>query len=82
MNAVFSLSTVSKNVRNDDYGNYNIKMTYALFSLSVLQAKKIFNYIILETDDGGYDLLINKLKLPFDEVNLSLNNIDPIYKDL
>ena len=44
MNAVFSLSTISKDARqNLLYGNASLKITYILFTLSVLQAKKYFN---------------------------------------
>ena len=82
MNAVFSLSTISKDARqNLLYGNASLKITYILFTLSVLQAKKYFNKVILETDDDGYDLLINKLKLPFDEINLTLNSLDKEFSE-
>lgn len=49
--------------------------------ISVAESKKKFKEVVLVTDDLGFDLLVKQLGLPFDEVSVSLNKIDPKYKD-
>lgn len=43
--------------------------------LSFRLASQLFETTALVTDDQGYELLIERLRLPFDEVTLSLNEI-------
>jgi hypothetical protein len=44
--------------------------------LSVREARKHFTRSALCTDDGGADLLINRLQLPFDHVSTTLNVLE------
>jgi hypothetical protein len=45
------------------------------WALSCLQLKQYYRYVELYTNNAGYEVLINKLKLPYDEVHLVLNDI-------
>lgn len=47
---------------------------FMCWALSCLNAKKIYGRIELYTDTLGYELLINKFKLPYDEVHLVFDN--------
>lgn len=44
--------------------------------LSCLNAKKLYGNIELYTDQAGYELLINKLNLPYDKVHIVFDNED------
>lgn len=81
MNAVFSFW--SKPYLKTGKVHSDIDNPVFIFSwiYSVNLAKKIFPKVILYTDDFGFQFLCKKLNLKFDEVNLSLNDLDaiPIY---
>src|SRR5437867_638827 len=44
-------------------------------AFSCLTLKKYNGSITLYTDDAGYDIFINQLKLPYDDVHLTLNEL-------
>lgn len=46
---------------------------YMCWALSCLNAKKYYGNIELYTDEGGYELLINQMKLPYDKVHIVFN---------
>ncbi|MFH0733243.1 MAG: DUF6734 family protein [bacterium] len=80
MNALFSFYSVP--FEENDKLNINYASFFYSWVLSVNLAKKHFEKVILVTDTGGNDLLINKMNLPFDEVNLALNNLPVLNKNL
>ncbi len=53
--------------------NDHIANNYACWCLSVATAKQHYSSLTLFTDKLGYDILINKLKLPFDNVEVVLD---------
>lgn len=55
-----------------------LSVKHALLSscFSCLRAQRHHSRIELHTDDAGFDLLINKLQLPYDTVVLSLNVLE------
>lgn len=64
-------------VGNDNKSGYNnLKDLCACTALSVENTLKHFGNAELITNDFGYDLLINKAKIPFTSVNLELNKFD------
>lgn len=52
------------------------KYNYFSWALSALQFKKYYNEIELVTDKAGYDLLINKLELPYTSVKVVLDDMN------
>ncbi|ASU33380.1 DUF6734 family protein [Mucilaginibacter xinganensis] len=46
------------------------------WALSCLQLKQYYPQVELYTNSAGYDVLINRLKLPYDAVHLVLNDLD------
>lgn len=58
------------------------KYNYFSWALSVLQLKKYYNNIELVTDKAGYDLLINKLELPYDSVKTVLDELNVYPEEL
>ncbi len=50
--------------------------------LSCHQLKKFYPNIELVTDEEGYELLINKLELPYSNVRVELNQLDDYHSDL
>lgn len=52
------------------------------WTLSCLQLKKFYKEVILYTDQAGCDLLIEKLKLPYDKVYVELDALNTYHKDL
>ena len=45
------------------------------WALSCLQLKKLYGHVNLYTNDNGAEILINRLKLPYDYVDLRLNHV-------
>jgi len=58
------------------------KYNYMSWALSCLQFKKYYRQVELVTDRQGYDLLINKLELPYTKVDLALDRMDDYHPDL
>jgi hypothetical protein len=46
------------------------------WALSCLQLKRYYNHVELYTNDLGNEILINRLKLPYDKVNIVLSNLE------
>ncbi|WP_430409659.1 DUF6734 family protein [Kordia sp.] len=55
---------------------------YMSWALSCLTFKEIYKDITLVTDDFGYDLLINKLKLPYTNIEVVLDELNHYPKEL
>lgn len=58
------------------------RYNYFSWAFSVLQFKKYYNEVELVTDQAGYDLLIDKMKLPYTNVRVVLDRLDGYHKDL
>ncbi|MGB8194440.1 MAG: DUF6734 family protein [Chitinophagaceae bacterium] len=58
------------------------KYNYFSWTLSSLQFRKYYDQVELVTDQEGYDLLINKLELPYSNVEVVLDNLNHYHEDL
>jgi len=58
------------------------KYNYYSWALSALQFKKYYDRVELVTDKDGYDLLINKLELPYTDVKVVLDDLNHYHQDL
>lgn len=58
------------------------KFNFMSWSLSCLQFVKFYDKVELITDRDGYELLINKLKLPYTSIKVELDNINHYHPDL
>ncbi|MGN6601366.1 MAG: DUF6734 family protein [Ginsengibacter sp.] len=65
-----------------DGGWQNRSYNYMSWALSCLQLKKIYGKVELVTDAVGYDLLINKLKLPYTSISVALDQLNDYHHDL
>lgn len=63
-------------------GWQNRRYNYMSWALSCLQLKKIYGNVELITDAMGYDLLINKLQLPYTSVTVILDKLNKYHPDL
>jgi hypothetical protein len=71
-----NLSTINK------YGWPDKKYNYFSWALSALQFRKYYDNVELVTDKAGYDLLINRLELPYTSVKVILDDLDSYHKEL
>ncbi len=74
MNAVWSFWS-KPYLEASGNGWYSDKQYYLSWILSLQQAQKFFLKTLLVTDDYGAELLVEGLKLEFDEVSTSLNEL-------
>jgi hypothetical protein len=58
------------------------KYNYYSWALSALQFKKFYEKVELVTDKDGYDLLINRMKLPYTDVKVVLDDLNDYHPDL
>ncbi|WP_286761488.1 DUF6734 family protein [Salegentibacter sp. UBA1130] len=58
------------------------RFNYMSWALSCLQFKKFYSKVELVTDQAGYDLLINKLDLPYTHVDVCLDRLNIYHSDL
>jgi len=58
------------------------RYNYFSWALSALQFKKYYNEVELVTDEAGYELLIDKMKLPYTSVQVALDRLNGYDKDL
>ncbi|WP_343587130.1 DUF6734 family protein [Flavobacterium sp.] len=61
---------------NEKYGWYNSEFHWMGWILSVNQLIKYYDKVELYTDNYGYEILINQLKLPYTKVHVVLNELD------
>lgn len=59
-------------------GWLNVKFNLMSWALSSISIAKFYSNIELNADDIGYDILINRLKLPYTSIVMSQNNFDSI----
>ncbi|MGF6849009.1 hypothetical protein QFZ51_004244 [Chitinophaga sp. W3I9] len=58
------------------------KYNYYSWMLSALQFRKFYDEVELVTDKAGYDLLIDKLGLPYTSVKVVLDDLNGYHEDL
>lgn len=58
------------------------KYNYFSWALSCLQFRKFYDEIELVTDEMGYDLLIDKIGLPYTSVRVELDRLNKYHPDL
>jgi hypothetical protein len=58
------------------------KYNYFSWALSVLQFKKYYPDVELVTDKAGYELLVDKLELPYSSVKIVLDDLNCYHPDL
>lgn len=63
-------------------GWLDIKYNYLSWALSCLQLKKFYNEVELVTDEFGFELLVNKLNLPYSNVKVILDDLNEYNPDL
>lgn len=78
--------SIKNNQFNDfdrSFGGWN-EAKYNCFSwaLSCLKFKEFYSNVELYTDKLGYDLLINKLELPYSKVHVVLDDLNHFHHDL
>ncbi len=74
-----------KNVKVHDRNNggwTDKKYNYFSWALSCLQFRKYYEDVELITDETGYEILIEKLKLPYTKVDVCLDKINHYHEDL
>jgi hypothetical protein len=74
------IQTLHFNTENRDPINNSVRFLSPEFhwmswALSCLQLKKLYGHVELYTNDCGAEVLIDRLKLPYDQVDLRLNNV-------
>jgi len=78
-----SNKTAEININDRNIGGWLNKKYYCLsWALSCLQFKKFYNDVELVTDQPGYELLINHLRLPYTNVHVVLDALDSYHPDL
>ncbi|WP_394749646.1 DUF6734 family protein [Spongiimicrobium salis] len=58
------------------------KHNYMSWTLSCLQLRKFYNEVELVTDEAGYNLLIEQLKLPYTQVKVKLDDLNGYHNNL
>lgn len=74
-----------KNVKLHDRNNggwTDKKYNYFSWTLSCLQFREFYDQVELVTDEIGYNILIEKLKLPYTKVDVCLDKINHYHEDL
>ncbi len=78
-----SLKKANLNISDRNKGGWiDKKYNYMSWALSCLQFKKYYDKVELVTDTLGYDLLINKLGLPYTKVDVCLDVLNDYHPDL
>jgi hypothetical protein len=67
---------------NNSYGWFEPRYNWTSWILSCHQLVKHYDHVELYTDDFGFEILINKLQLPYTKVHVVLNELDVYPKDL
>ena len=82
MKIVQSFWSGNKDCLKDGYGWSSPIYHYASWILSCNQLRKYYDDVILVTDKAGYDILINKLHLPYSDVIVCLDELSKYNPDL
>ena len=73
MKIIQSFWTGNKNSLTDSYGWLLPIFNYLSWIISCNQLRRYYDDVTLVTDSQGYDVLINKLHLPYTDVIVSLD---------
>ena len=73
MKIIQSFWTGNKNSLTDSYGWLLPIFNYLSWIISCYQLRRYYDDVTLVTDSQGYDVLINKLHLPYTDVIVSLD---------
>ncbi|WP_438425910.1 DUF6734 family protein [Aquimarina macrocephali] len=76
MKIIQSFWTGNKEPLENSYGWLNSKSHYLGWVLSVNQLRLFYDKVELFTDNKGYEILIDKLKLPYTKVHVVLDEIN------
>ena len=71
----------NKDITNK-YGWSDYRFHWLSWMLSCHQLRKFYNCVELYTDEFGYDILINKLKLPYTKVHVVLDTLNEIPSEI
>jgi hypothetical protein len=82
MKIIQSFWSGNQNKIDGNYGWYDSKSHWLGWILSVNQLVKYYDKVELYTDDFGYEILINKLALPYTKVHVVLNELNHYPADL
>ena len=82
MKIIQSFWTGNQNDFTNTHGWCNYKYNWISWILSSHQLVKFHDEVELYTDSFGYDILINKLKLPYTKVHVVLDELNHFHKDL
>ena len=78
-----SLKKENFNISDRNKGGWvDKKYNYMSWALSCLQFKKYYNNVELVTDSIGYELLIEKIGLPYSKVDIELDQLNNYHPDL
>lgn len=78
-----SLKKENFNISDRNKGGWiDKKYNYMSWALSCLQFKKYYKDVELVTDSDGYELLIEKLELPYTNVDVILDKLNSYHPDL
>ena len=82
MKIIQSFWTGNQNDFTNSHGWFNYKYNWISWILSSHQLIKFHKQVELYTDAFGYEILINKLQLPYTKVHVVLDEINHFHKDL
>lgn len=82
MKIVQSFWSGNKDCLKDSYGWSSPIYHYASWILSCNQLRKYYDDVILVTDKVGYDILINRLHLPYSDVIVCLDELSKYNSDM
>lgn len=82
MKIIQSFWSGNKNDFNNSYGWLSPKYNWMSWILSCHQLVKYHDHVELYTDSFGYDVLINKLKLPYTKVHVVLDELNNYHPSL
>ena len=82
MKIIQSFWTGNKNSLTDSYGWLLPIFNYLSWIISCNQLRRYYDDVTLVTDSQGYDVLINKLHLPYTDVIVSLDCLNHYNQNL
>ncbi|WP_294964482.1 DUF6734 family protein [uncultured Flavobacterium sp.] len=82
MKIIQSFWSGNKKKEDENYGWHDSEFHWMGWILSVNQLIKYYDKVELYTDDFGYEILINQLKLPYTKVHVVLNELDHFPSEL
>lgn len=75
MKIIQSFWSAGKDVYADGFGWKHPELHFMSWALSCLSLREHYDDVTLYTDSAGYDVLINKLRLPYTRVEVCFDNL-------